>query len=178
MMLNWNDLLIALLPTLVVAIAFLVLVRWFLKHNLKIRQIELAKQQRAELIPTRLQAYERMALFLERITPESLIVREQVQNITSLEFHQTLLKLIRKEFEHNLAMQIYIPISTWDLILEAREEVVKLINSGSIAVPPHSPSMALSRHLLENANEGSKYHIKKAKEQLKKDVQMFYFDGQ
>lgn len=122
-MTTWKEFIFAITPALAIAIPTLLLVRWFLKNNLKIKQLELAMQQRKEMIPTRLQAYERISILLERISPESLIIREQKHGLTSIQFHHHLLKVIRSEMEHNLAMQVYMPAATWEKVIAARDVV-------------------------------------------------------
>jgi len=175
-MIEFENLVIISILILLIGIPFLILVRWFLKHNLKLKEIELANSTFKELIPTRLQAYERLSILLERITPEALVLREQKQGLSSLQLQKILLQNIRQEFEHNFAMQIYLPISTWDLVIKSRDEVKKLINTCSAEVQPNSPSMELSRVILERTINETNFYISKAKESLKKDIQNYYFD--
>jgi len=162
--------------TLLVAVPLLLLIRWFLKHNLKLKELELANSTFKELIPTRLQAYERLSILLERITPEALALREQRQGLTSIQLQKLLLQNIRQEFEHNFAMQIYLPVKTWEQVIKSRDEVIKLINTCSAEVQPNSPSMELSKKILERAINETNFYITKAKESLKKDIQLYYFD--
>jgi len=175
-MIEFENLVIISILILLIGIPFLILVRWFLKHNLKLKEIELANSTFKELIPTRLQAYERLSILLERITPEALVLREQKQGLSSLQLQKILLQNIRQEFEHNFAMQIYLPISTWDHVIKSRDEVKKLINTCSAEVQPNSPSMELSRVILERTINETNFYISKAKESLKKDIQNYYFD--
>ncbi len=154
----------------------LVLLRWFLKHNLKQKQLELANSTFKELIPTRLQAYERLAILLERISPEAIVLRENKANMTSLQLQKQLLSSIRHEFEHNFAMQIYLPAPTWDAILKSRDVVIKLINTASGEVQPNSPAIHLSKIIFEKGVNETNFYINKAKENLKKDIQLYYFD--
>lgn len=69
--------------------------------------------------PLRLQAYERMILFLERIKPQSLLTRISPSDITSMELQGVILKEIRSEFDHNAAQQLYIKKETWEKISNA-----------------------------------------------------------
>ncbi len=175
-MISSADLIQTSVSTLLIATPLLILIHWFLKHNIKLKQLELANSTFKELIPTRLQAYERLSILLERITPEALVLREQKQGLTSLQLQSILLQSIRKEFEHNFAMQIYLPASTWDQIIKSRDEVIKLLNTCSAEVQPNSPSMQLSKIILEKAINETNFHIVKAKKALKKDIQLYYFD--
>nr|WP_321409679.1 hypothetical protein [uncultured Carboxylicivirga sp.] len=174
-MIDWQLIIYQAIPYLMIGIPLLVLVNWFLKQNIKTRQIELSIAMQKEVLPLRIQAYERLIILLERINPETMILREQKQGLTNLQLHALLLKNIRSEFEHNLAMQIYLPAKTWDLITKSRDEVIKLINTCSGEVKPEAPSIELSQKILERNSNKVSFHIKQAKDAIKKDIQLYYF---
>ncbi len=161
---------------IIVALPLLIILRWFLKHNLKQKELELANSTFKELIPTRLQAYERLSILLERISPEALVLRSNQQGLSSLQLQKKLLQAIRQEFEHNFAMQIYLPAATWKTVMKSRDELIKLINTSSAEVQPNSPAMELSRVILEKSVNETNFYFEKAKEALKKDIQLYYFD--
>ncbi len=174
-MISWQNIIYQAIPYLLTGIPILLLVNWFLKQNLKMKQVDLSLSVQKEILPLRIQAYERLTILLERINPESIVLREQKQGLTSLQLHTQILKNIRSEFEHNLAMQIYVPNKTWDLISIARDEAIKVINSCASDVKPDAPSMELSQKILERSMNETNFHIKKAREALKNDIQLYYF---
>ena len=174
-MIDWQTILYQAIPYLMIGVPILLLVNWFLKQNLKTKQIELSLSMQKEMLPLRIQAYERLTILLERINPDTLILREQKQGLSNLQLHSSLLKSIRSEFEHNLAMQIYLPVKTWDLIIKSRDEVIKLINTCAGEVKAEGPSMELSQKIIERFSKESDFYIKQAKEALKKDIQLYYF---
>ena len=163
-----------IISTLILVIPVLLLVRWFLKKELEEKRISNIAGIRKEILPQKLQAYERLALLLERVAPESLVLREQRQEMNSLKFHSHLLRVVRNEFDHNLAMQVYVPAKTWELIETARTGLLKLINSSAASVNPESNSIELGRTIIENSTGDVKYSFKKALEALKKDVELLY----
>ena len=67
------------------------------------RQVEdLLKRERAidarrQTLPVRLQAYERMTLLMERISPESLLMRVSPGDSTAVQYKQLLLEEIAAE---------------------------------------------------------------------------------
>ena len=71
---------------------------------------QLIKENSKMLTPVRMQAYERMVLFLERIAPSHLIIRQNQPGLSTFQFQTRLIHAIREEFEHNLSQQLYIPI--------------------------------------------------------------------
>ena len=78
--------------------------------------------------PLKIQAMERLILFLERLQPQQLVYRNMEQGMELRTFHLRLLHNIREEFEHNLAQQLYVSKEAWNLVQNARDELVKQIN--------------------------------------------------
>ena len=159
---------------LMIVTPLLLIVRWFFKKELEEKRLENFLGVRKEIIPQKLQAYERLTLLLERVMPEALVLREQRQGVNSLKFHSQLLRAVRNEFDHNLAMQIYVPAKTWQLINQARVELLKLINTSAASVNPESSSIELGRTIIENGTVGVNRLFRKALEALRKDVELLY----
>ncbi|MFM8449584.1 MAG: hypothetical protein ACKOAY_05720 [Haliscomenobacter sp.] len=78
-------------------------------------------------LPTRLQAYERMALLCERTSIESLLLRIPPADMRAQEYEIVLLLAIQKEYEHNIAQQIYVSATLWNILRAAREDSIALI---------------------------------------------------
>lgn len=124
----------------------------------------------AAILPNRLQAYERLALYMERITPETMLIREQMKVNTAYDLHTLLITAIRQEFEHNIAMQIYISSDTWGKILRAREEVMKCLNNAAKETNPQASSLELARKVLERAPNECNFYVKRALEGIRQDI--------
>lgn len=163
-----------ILPTLIVFITSLVLVRWFLKAETQRRRQEALIMKNKDLIPIKMSAYERVTLFLERISAESIIMREQSKTQTCKQFQSILLSAIRTEYEHNMAMQVHITADTWQLVKNAKEEMIRSINICATMVNPDHNSIALAKTILEQFPNETSFHFKKALDALKRDVQTFY----
>ncbi len=174
-MFDWQGISTYAVPFLLLGVPMLILVNWFLKQNLKMKQLELSLAVQKEMLPLKIQAYERLIILLERINPETIVLREQKQGLSNLQMHSILLKSIRKEFEHNLAMQIYLPAKSWELITQSRDEIIKLINTCSGEVKPDQPSIELSQKLMERSMNETNFRLNKAKETLRKDIELLYY---
>jgi hypothetical protein len=162
------------LPAIIVFLTTFFLVRWFLKSDANRRKQEFLLNQHKETLPIKMTAYERLTLFLERISAESIIIREQPKARTSKELQANLLAAIRTEYEHNIAMQVYLPPITWSLVKKAKEEMVRLVNISASLVKSEDPSIALGKTILEQFPNDTAYHLKKALDTLKSDIQDFY----
>lgn len=90
-------------------------------------KLSLLKENQKLSLPIRLQAYERMALFLERINPSSLLLRVKSVNNDKNAYATSIINAIEQEFEHNLSQQIYISDKCWSVIITAKSTTVQMI---------------------------------------------------
>ncbi|MDO6759333.1 hypothetical protein Q4566_03905 [Tamlana sp. 2_MG-2023] len=97
------------------------------------RRFLLKKDLQIETMPLRLQAYERMALFLERISPSNLLVRTTPITTSKEDYESLLIKSIEQEFEHNLSQQIYISDKCWNIISTAKNATIQLIRKANMS---------------------------------------------
>ena len=76
------------------------------------------------MLPIKLQAYERLLLFCERINPVKMLVRIQPISDNTNAYLQLLIANIEQEFEHNLVQQIYISDDTWTAIIATKRAII------------------------------------------------------
>ena len=81
------------------------------------------------IVPLKIQAYERLVLFIERIQFPVLVKRVFHPGISRNDFQFSILQNVQDEFEHNLAQRLYVTESTWQLIVMAKEEVLQNVNA-------------------------------------------------
>ncbi len=139
-----------LLPAGLVLYAVYLTVSAFLKKEFEKRLIDIKLKNNDIVLPLRLQAYERMCLFLERITPNHLIIRVNNADYPAAELHQMLLSEIREEYGHNLSQQVYMSDEAWSQVKSAMEEVVILINHAAAQSSPESRGIDLAKRIFEN----------------------------
>ncbi len=97
------------------------------------RRFLLHKDTQKSTLPIRLQAYERMALFLERIAIPSLVVRVAPKSSDKGAYEQLLIKTIENEFEHNLSQQIYLSDECWNIIKAAKSATIQMIRKAGMS---------------------------------------------
>ncbi|MBT8186234.1 MAG: hypothetical protein HKP38_09010 [Croceitalea sp.] len=97
------------------------------------RRYLLQKDTQKETLPIRLQAYERMVLFLERISINSLVVRVGPKSTNKTDYENLLIKQIETEFDHNLSQQIYMSDECWNIIKAAKNTTIKMIRSAAMS---------------------------------------------
>ena len=158
------------LPALIVFLTAYFLIRDMLENGQKQREFEFRKNNSKNITPIRLQAFERLALLLERISPQSLLIRVPPHDLTASDFHHQLLSSIRQEFEHNLSQQIYVSPILWETIRGARENLVSIINKSAEEIDHEAPALLLSKKIIENYIEEENQVIVIAMNELKKEI--------
>jgi hypothetical protein len=160
-----------ILPATAVFFAAFFIVKRFLDNDQKRREHELKKNNLSTMTPLKIQAYERVVIFLERIHPNSLVVRVNKLGMNSHQLHLELIKTIKSEYEHNLSQQIYVSYNAWELVKTAKEEIIKLINVSSTKVAHDSPANELAMMVLNiTSSLEKKLPNEVALEYVKKEV--------
>lgn len=158
------------LPSVVVLLTVYLMMKHFLRREEVRQQVEYRLNNQKITTPIRLQSYERMALFLERIRPEALALRTQQAGMTSKQLQRQILSVIRAEYEHNLSQQIYISPESWKLVKRAKEQMIALLNSIAQEVVEDAPAMELSKALVQTVMELDDSPIENALLALKRDM--------
>ncbi len=117
------------LPALITGGIALYFFKYHTSNEENRRNFLLRKEKQNTALPLRFQAYERMTLFLERISPAKLLVRVKPTGNNVTNYQKKLVQNIEQEFEHNLAQQIYITDATWNAIVTAKSTQIKIIRT-------------------------------------------------
>ena len=164
---------VAMLATLALAgFIFYLLVKRYFDNQQKERLLQMKIDERRETLkvvtPIRLQAYERMALFLERISPDSLVLRCYQPGMDLKLLQGVMTKNIRDEWEHNLSQQVYLDPATWAHIREAKDEMINLVNSSAVTLTDTDDPTRLAASIFASAAQ----HLPtdKALEELHKEI--------
>lgn len=163
-----------ILPSLVMFATVFFLLRMFLESEQKKRLLELKMEGKNHTLPIRLQAFERLTMYLERISPANLVIRMQNSALNNAQFQMLLAATVRNEFEHNLSQQMYISSQTWNAVKNAKEETIKIINLASGQVAPEGPSKELSAKIIEIMAEMPATPSDQALEILKQEIRQYY----
>lgn len=99
----------------------------YFKDQQNTRKWLLQKDNRKDILPLRLQAYERMTLFMERINPNQLLIRITPISEDKNEYAKYVISQIEQEFEHNLTQQIYVSEECWSTITTSKNATIQMI---------------------------------------------------
>jgi hypothetical protein len=122
-----------LLPAVVTGVVAFYFFKMHTKNEEGRRRYLLHKDTQTNTLPIRLQAYERMALFLERIAIPSLVVRVSPKSADKAEYENLLIKTIETEFDHNLSQQIYMTDECWNIIKAAKSATIQMIRKAGMS---------------------------------------------
>jgi hypothetical protein len=169
------DVLFFIVPAILVVITAFYLIKKFLDTQHRLKMVEMRMQLHKDILPLRLQAYERLVLFLERISPNNLLHRVYQPGYTVKEFHLELLKVIRQEFEHNITQQVYVTPESWNAVRKARDEVIKLINRAATGVINEEKGAQLNKAVFELIMEENWDEVQTCIDVIKSEINRHYY---
>ncbi len=123
------DYIFLVIPALVVGTVAYYFFERHTSHIEKMKLRELHFKHKKQSLPLRLQAYERLVLFLERISPNNLVIRMSPIGDDKSQYENLLIRAIEQEFEHNLTQQIYVSSECWNVVRASKNSTISLIRN-------------------------------------------------
>lgn len=159
------------LPSVVVFLTvYFMLSQYFEQERIKMAQ-QRGKEYAQNSLPIKVQAYERMALFMERIRIQNLMLRFPSTESSSIDICRTLMLGVQQEYEHNLVQQIYISDKLWEIILLAKNELLHELEQ-AIVVYEKEESQKLKHYLLTEVNKNSSRVIDAALDGIRSEMRL------
>lgn len=163
-----------LVPAGAVLYGMYLVVKSFVQKELNQAALEIRAKNQEVTMPIRLQAYERICLLLERIAPNNLVLRLRENTFSAQEFHQVLVNEVREEFNHNVSQQIYISDQGWDLVRNAKEEIIATINQAAQGLPEGAKSLDLAKQIFDQMMKKPVDPCNQALAQIKKEIRTLF----
>lgn len=126
------ELLFFCLPALITGAVAYYFFQMFTKNEERRRHFALARRNQKEALPIRLQAYERMTLFMERIDPAKLLIRIAPISEDKNDYVNFVVAQIEQEYEHNLTQQIYLSDDCWGIITTSKNATIQLLRKAAL----------------------------------------------
>jgi Mg2+/citrate symporter len=172
---NWViEIFMILVPPSIVGVVVYYVIKKMLEENELKRLWEYRKENQKVITPLRLQAYERLTIFLERISIPNLIVRLNVPGMTAGRLHRDMIKAINAEYDHNLSQQIYVSKDAWIVVKNAKENTLKFINLVAKRIDPNTSSMELIKALTDEVMNSKATASEVALDFIKKEVRRLF----
>lgn len=159
------------IPAGAVFLTAIFFLRKYSENQLRQSSFELKKERQKYILPNKVDAYQRTILLMERIHPNSLIMRHSNPGLPAAAFQVKLLESIRSEYEHNITQQMYISVETWNLVKSSKDETMKIINLAGQQMTATSNGMDFSNKVFEIVGEVGQLPTEIAVEALKKEFQ-------
>ncbi len=163
-----------ILPSFVMFGALYFVMNRFLDTEHRKQLMVLRKENNTVTTPLRLQAYERLVLFLERISMDKLVLRVNKPGMSAKLLKAELLRTIQQEFDHNLTQQLYISNTSWDTVKKAKDEYLKVVNLAGSQMKPDSNSLNLAQKIFEIMTKLEKSPSQIAILILKKEIRQLF----
>ena len=166
-------LLIAVSAGSVFLTVFYVLKKFF-EHEAKKREFELRKESLKNMMPLRLQAYERLILFCERTDFSAMIMRIHKTGMSARLLRSEMLSTIRTEYDHNLTQQLYVSSTAWELVKNAKEQSIKIINLASTKITDDATGVDFTKSLLDLVGQAEKTPQQVAIDTIKSEARKLF----
>jgi hypothetical protein len=137
------------IPSIITLLTSYLIVQKFLITHLKKKQIALLHETQQVIIRMRLQAYERLVLYIERIHPRSLVTRIYQTDMTVSDLQQMLTFTIKSEFDHNLSQQLYVSKQVWETVRSVKEQEINMINHIAKLLNADAPAKELHMRIVD-----------------------------
>ena len=141
------------------------------EKEMKTAHMGMKKERQKHFLPERTDAYQRAVLLLERIHPNSLIMRVHNPGLPAKAFQSDLLSAVREEYDHNVAQQLFVSNEAWGLLKKAKDETVKIINIAGEKMSATSMSTDLAQKIFEMVGEIGELPTEIALDYVKKEFQ-------
>ena len=168
------NLLYFVVPSLIVFGVTYIIINKFFEEQRKLRLLELKKEQMRELTPIKLQAYERLTLFLDRISPENLVIRLSKSGQSANQLRHELIQSITREFNHNISQQVYVSNDCWNMIKAVKEQIIRVVEACYQESGDTESGPGLGKKILTRLMQEKTTPTQRAIELMKKEIEIAF----
>lgn len=161
-------------PAIIVFVTIYYLSKQFFKNQEEMSLLADRSKHRDASMTIKLQAFERLMLYCDRIDVINLAMRLTSKDQTAQQMSTGMLVSIQKEYEHNLAQQLYVSDQLWDIISQAKNGTVKLISAAKDTVNDDAPAPELLRAIMAKMEEVQLNPSDQAKRALRSEASLLF----
>ncbi|MBX3101458.1 MAG: hypothetical protein KF690_03020 [Bacteroidetes bacterium] len=158
-------------PAAIVVIMAVVVFRHLVKIEYRRQSGELRLHAFQQILPLRIAASERAALYLERINPANSIARHNATpGLSARQLHEILLAEMNQEYEHNVVQQIYLSEAAWTLLNKAKLDITGILHRVLARMSPQSTALDYSEALYAEMGQLEENPVNPALQALRYDL--------
>lgn len=158
------------IPALVVFLTVKYLMQAYLNKEYQLKVLATEKKKNDHTLPLKLQAYERLSLFCERISVPTLLFRVKEEGMSARQLRLQMLLAIQKEYEHNITQQVYVSAQLWEIIKIARDDSVNTISIAMESIEPNANAQDLTQAIFTILEKRGTTAVDKALLAIKKEA--------
>ncbi len=162
------------IPALVVFLTVFYLMRTYIKGQISLKHIEIQgelQKKDSQTFTMRLQAYERIILMCERLSLDQMLLRLRTKGMSVPDLKNILILAVNQEFDHNIAQQLYVSVTLWQIIKTSKDQLIELI-ALTANEPGSQDEMSYSNNLLQHFMQNNP--VETAKKAAIKEAQSFF----
>ncbi len=163
------DIIKYIIPALVVYF----LMKQFVNGHLATEQMKIRASQKGEDKGMRVQAYERLILFCERMNLTSLMMRLNNSEMETVHLKNAMMISIQKEYEHNLTQQIYVSKQLWEMISLLKDNQIAAI-SQTFVDHGNQGKDTFENQLMQLGHTIDKSMSAKVRDAIRKEVELYF----
>jgi len=160
--------------TFIVVVAYYMVRNDIMKYLDSRKAIAIPADDKSSLLNLRLQAHERMIIFVDRINPSNLLLRLHQQGIEVGALQVMAINEIKTEFQHNITQQLYIEASTWNVVRKLKDDTIAMVNNAVKNLPAEASGMELSKKVLNYMSEIEENPYELAIGLIKQDIHKLF----
>ncbi len=159
-------------PSLIVFLTVWFLMREYFQREYRLRLMDVQRKAGETTLPLRLQAYERMSIFTERISLPKLILRIRTEGMTAQDLQAALMITVEQEFDHNVSQQIYMSGELWLLLEMTKNEAIGLLAQAGKDLPDNATGQDFSNAVFRQLDEQGQVALRQCQIGLRKEVHL------
>jgi hypothetical protein len=177
-MINYTNIILDILKYTVAGLGVVWMAFYLIKPHLdkseQIQLLEFKKSVANQTLPLRLQAYERIILFIERINPANMIIRVNSPEFTAADLHSILITEIRNEYEHNVTQQVYVSSRAWGVVKRVKDDTVNIIAAAYKSLPENATALDLGKTILVQLSQSEDNPYEIGADIIRKEVEVIF----
>lgn len=159
---------------MITVVAAYLLIKNDIQNYFRFKSLESNKDKRADLFPMRLQAHERLIIFIDRINPANLLLRLHQQGISVAALQTLVINEIKSEYQHNITQQLYIDTVSWNVVRKLKDDTVAMINNAVQGLPENATGVDLSKKVLQHMSTIGENPYDLTIDHIKKNIQILF----
>jgi hypothetical protein len=177
-MMNYSSILIDIVKYTVAGMGVVWMAFYLIKpHFDRSEQIQLLEFKKAvanQTLPLRLQAYERIILFIERINPENMIIRVNAPEYSAADLHSIIITEIRNEYEHNITQQVYVSSRAWSVVKRVKDDTVNMVAAAYRSLPENATALDLGKTILVQLGQAENNPYEIGADLVRKEIELLF----